>query len=192
VNGRAALADLGFYAAFALILGGLTHFALVLMIPLVATRDAYSRLAADARLDATRAAPRAAPLERASPYADPAVASAYCVFDLTNGPLRVRAPLGRAGFASLSFHSRRGSVFYALTDRAARRDAIEAVVVTPAQFRALVAKDDEDNPSEDLRIVSPTIRGFVYARVFSELPSLYTEAEAQANALSCAPEPMPK
>jgi uncharacterized membrane protein len=192
VNWRAGVADFGFYVAFALILGALTHFALVLAIPLVATRDAYSRLAALVPLDATRAMPRAGPLERMSPYADPAVASAYCMVDLTNGPVRVRAPLGRAGFASLSFHSRRGSVFYALTDRAARRDSIEAVVVTSTQLRALVAKDDEDNPSEDLRIVSPTPRGFVFARAFSELPSLYPEAEAQANALSCAPEPMPK
>ena len=52
---------------------------------------------------------------------DPAVASAVLSFRPANGPVRVRAPLGRAGFASLSFHTRRGAVFYALTDRAATK-----------------------------------------------------------------------
>ena len=90
--------------------------------------------------------------------------------------MRVKAPVGRAGFASLSFHSRRGAVFYALTDRAATHGRMEAVIVTPAQLRVLVAHDDEDDPSQDLRVVSPTAEGFVIMRAFSELPSLYAAA----------------
>ena len=70
--------------------------------------------------------------------------------------MRVKAPVGRSGFASLSFHTRRGSVFYALTDKAATHGLMEAIVVTPSQLRALVAHDDEDNPSQNMRIVSTT------------------------------------
>jgi uncharacterized membrane protein len=192
VNPRAALADAAFYSAGALILGALAHFALVLSIPLVATHDAYNRLAEIGPKDSTLAVPRAGPHEGLLAYADPAVANALCFFDLTNGPIRVRAPLGRAAFASLSFHSQRGAVFYALTDRAATHGMMEALIATPKQLRAIVAQDDEDNPSEDLRIASPTLQGFVLARIFSELPSLYAEAEAQAKSLSCAPEPPAK
>jgi uncharacterized membrane protein len=83
-------------------------------------------------------------------------------------------------------------VLYALTDRAATHGLMEAVVVTPSQLRELIAHDDEDDPSQDLRIVSTTNEGFVLARVFSELPSLYDAAEKQAESMSCAPEPMPK
>ncbi len=126
------------------------------------------------------------------PYADPALATAFCRFDLSAGPERVKAPVGRAGFASLSFHTRRGAVVYALTDRAATHGLMEAIVVTPAQLRVLVAHDDEDNPSQDLRIVSPTTEGFVAMRAFSELPSLYAAAEDQVKSLSCAPEALPK
>ena len=192
MNPRAALADAVFYFAAALILGALVHFALVLSIPLVATHDAYDRLTGIGPLDSTLAVPRAGPRERLLAYADPAVASALCFFDLKQGPIRVRAPLGRAGFASLSFHSRRGAVFYALTDRAATHGMMETLIATPKQLRALIAQDDEDNPSQDLRIASPTLQGFVLARIFSELPSLYSEAEAQAKLLSCAPEPPAK
>jgi hypothetical protein len=69
---------------------------------------------------------------------------------------------------------------------------MEAVIVTPKQLRTLIAQEDEDNPSEDLRIGSPTEEGFVLNRVFSELPGLYPAAEDQAKALSCAPEPPSK
>ena len=44
---------------------------------------------------------------------------------------------------------------------------MEALIVTQEQFAALVARDDEDNPSNDLRIVSPTPQGFVMARVLT-------------------------
>ncbi len=165
---------------------------MILVIPVVATRDAFARLEELGPVDATIALARPSPTERRFPYADPALASAFCRFDLAAGPVRVKAPVGRAGFASLSFHTRRGAVFYALTDKAATHGVMEAIIVTPGQLRALVAHDDEDNPSQDLRIVSTTTEGFVLMRAFSELPSLYAAAEDQAKSLSCAPEPMPK
>lgn len=188
MNRTARLGEVALYVSAALVLGALVHFVTVLVIPVVASRDAYARVLELGPLDATVLLPRAAPGQKRFPYADPAVAMALCRFDLTNGPLRVRAPLGRAGYASLSFHSRRGAVFYALTDRAATHGYMEALVVTPGQLRALVAQDDEDNPSEDLRIVSPTPDGYVLTRVFSELPGLYEAAEAQAKSLTCVPE----
>jgi len=192
VNWGSRLTIAALYLIGALIVGALVHFAIVLTIPLVATRDAYARLAEFGPVLATSPLPRADASGKALPYSDPAVASAFCRFDLTEGPVRVRAPKGRAGFASLSFHSRRGAAFYAFTDRAATHGFMEAVIVTPKQLRALVAQDDEDNPSEDLRIASPATEGFVLARVFSELPSLYPAAEAQTRALSCTREPADK
>jgi hypothetical protein len=56
-------------------------------------------------------------------------------------------------------------------------------------LRKLVAHDDEDDPSQDLRVVSPTVEGFVIMRAFSELPSLYAAAAEQVKTMACAPEP---
>jgi uncharacterized membrane protein len=192
VNRNGRLGEVALYVLAALVLGALVHLVSVLLVPLVASRDAYARISELGPLNATVLLPQAAPGQKRFPYADPAVAMAFCRFDLSNGPLRVRAPLGRAGYASLSFHSRRGAVFYALTDRAATHGFMEAIVATPAQLRALAAQDDEDNPSEDLRVVSPTAEGFVLTRVFSELPGLYAAAEIQAKSLTCVPEPPAK
>ncbi len=104
--------------------------------------------------------------------------------------MRVTAPVGRA-FASISFHTRGGLVFYALTDKAATHGVIDAVLATPNDVHALEAHDDEEDPSRDLRVAAPAPEGYVVMRVFSELPSLYPEAEAQAKQLVCKREPIP-
>jgi len=181
--------ELAYWTLAVAVLTALVHAALILSMPSVAERDAYSQLGRLAALGETAALPRTKAVEDAFPYLDPGVATAFCRYDLSESPLRVRAPLGRAGFFSISFHSRRGAVFFALTDRAAAHGKLEAVIATPEQLRALQAADDEDNPSQDLRVVSPTTQGFALVRVFSEEPSLYGEAEEQARALQCVTEP---
>lgn len=185
---RARLSELGLYAVACLIVAGLTHLIVVLLVPVMATRDAYSRLVGFAAPMTTQILPAASPTEHSFPFADPATALAFCRYDLSDGPVRIRAPVGRSGFASLSFHTRRGAVIYALTDRAATHDRMEAVVATEAQLRALVAADDEDNPSEDLRILSPTQQGYALSRVLTDVAGLRPEAEAQALKLSCSPD----
>jgi len=184
------LARAAYSLALVVVIAALTHFAALLMIPAVAERDAFARVAALAPPFKTVALPAASPKSRDFPYADPAVAAAVCVYDLSAGPVRAHAALGRASFASLSFHSRRGVVFYALTDRAANRGRMEALIVTPEQLRTLVARDDEDNPTEDLRIVSPTTQGFVMARVLTGGAGEAADAAAQAAAMSCGLEPI--
>jgi len=186
------LASAAGHLVAALIIAALVHLIVILVIPLVAPRDAYARLAALGPINATIVLERPGPGESRLPFGDPALASAFCRYDLSTGPIRVKAPTGRAAFASLSFHSRRGAVLYALTDRAATHGLMEAIVMTPAQLREFEAHDDEDNPSQDLRIVSTTNEGFVLMRAFSELPSLYEGAEDEVDGLACAPEPMPK
>lgn len=175
----------------AAMIAALVHIAVILAIPLYATRDAFARLAPLGPLNATIALEQPGPLARLLPFRDPAVASAFCRFDLANGPLRVKAPADGSGFVSLSFHTRRGGIFYAITDKAATHGGLEALVVTEMQLRALEAKDDEDTPVQDLRVVSTAREGFVMIRAFSEEPSLYPRAESQARALTCANDASP-
>lgn len=176
----------------AAMIAALVHIAAILIIPLYATRDAFARLTPLGPVNATIALEQPGPRARLLPYRDPAVASAFCRFDLANGPLRVKAPADGSGFVSLSFHTRRGGIFYAITDRAATHGGLEALVVTEMQLRGLEAKDDEDTPVQDLRVVSTATEGFVMIRAFSEEPSLYPRAESQARALTCANEAIPR
>ncbi len=186
---QSRLSESALLAVAAAILAAIVHLVLVLLTPTVATRDAYARLATLGKVNETVTLPQAGPGQRLLPWADPAVASAFCRYDLAAGPIRVSAPIGRA-LSSISFHTRRGLVFYALTDRAGAHGTIEAVLATPDDVRALASRDDEESPSHDLRIAAPDREGYVVARVFSPLPSLYAEAEAEAGKLTCRSEPV--
>jgi len=96
----------------------LIHFAVVLLVPVVAAHDAYARLADLGPMGATASLPRAGPGERRFPWTIPALAASVCRYDLSADRLRCQgAGRTRRLFASLSFHTRRGAVFYALTDR---------------------------------------------------------------------------
>lgn len=189
MRARFAFGEAAAFVAAAVILAALVHLIVVLVAPLVAEHDAFARLEPLGALNETVLLPRAGPKTTLLPYADPAVAMSFCRYDLSAGPIRVTAPSGRA-FASISFHTRRGLVFYALTDKAATRGIIDAVLATPEDIRALEAHDDEEDPSRDLRVAAPAREGYVAMRVFSELPSLYPEAEAEAKRLMCKPEPV--
>jgi uncharacterized membrane protein len=178
-------------ALSSVILASLVHFIVILTTPFVATGDAYARLVPLGQVGQTVTLPRADPNERMLANADPAVAMSVCRYDLRTGPLRVQAPAGRA-FSSIAFHTLRGLVFYALTDKAAARGVIDVVIAMPADVRALDAHDDEEAPSRDLRVAAPAPEGYVVMRVFSETPSLYPEAEANASRLTCKEEPVPR
>jgi uncharacterized membrane protein len=189
---RPSLADLMQMALYAAIIGALVHLVTILAVPVFATNDAFARLAPLGPVNATIALARPGPQNRQEPFGDPAIASAFCRFDLSNGAVRVKTHFTRSGFVSLSFHSRTGSVFYALTDRAAVHGQLEALVLTAAQLRVVAAKDNEDEPSQELRIVSSTNEGFALVRAFSEQPGLYPQAQADANSLVCVTEPVTK
>jgi uncharacterized membrane protein len=182
------LFDLATIALGAALTAAFVHIVAILIVPIYASNDAFARLSALGPLNVTIALPQAAPSARLIPFGDPAVAATFCRYDLRNGPLRVTAPAARYEYSSLSFHTSRGGIFYALTDRAATQGQFEALVVTDEQLRAIAARESEDEPSQELRIVSPTIEGFVMMRAFSEAPSLYGVAQTRTGALKCQPE----
>lgn len=175
--------------ACGLALAGVVHVATVLAIPLLSESDALTRARTSESLDhpqpvytlATGTEP--APAEAWLPIPDPSVAVGVCAFDLEDGPMRVSARTGQA-MLSLAVHGRRGA-FYAVTDQAAVRGALDLVVLTRAQYDAALANEDENEPSRDVRIVAPGNQGFVVVRVIAGLPSQRPAANDAVQAVSC-------
>jgi uncharacterized membrane protein len=188
---RKTLVDVAAIVLGAALTAGLVHIVAILQIPRYATNDAYARLSRLGQVNETILLPEAgSPHARLFPYFDPAAAAAFCRYDLSNGPVRVKAPIARYEFSSISFHTRRGDIFYALTDRAATQNALEALVVTDKQLRVISAHDSEDETPRDLRLVSATTEGFVMMRSLSQEPSLMPEAEERVRVLKCETEPL--
>ncbi len=183
-RGRFLLATLS-----GLVLAGLVHVGTVLLIPGLSETDALSRAQSSETLDhampvytlATGDTP--APAEAWLPIPDPSVAVGLCAYDLADGPMRVSARTGPL-MLSLAVHGRRGA-FYAVTDQAAVRGALDLVVLTRAQYDEALANADDNEVSHDVRIVAPERRGYVVVRVIAALPSQRSAANAAIQAVSC-------
>lgn len=208
---RPRLLPLAVGTAVVLLVAALTHFCAVLLLPRLATRDAYDLLAARSvgqgtaaaakdggQADAAKAAggmrllPPARPGDALIPLRDPAAVQGVCFFDLAKGPVRIRTGTEEGRLLTLSFRTREGRVFYSITDRAALRDTIDIRLVTAAQLAVIVAGDDEDQGlPEELRLRAPAATGLIVATALVARPSERADAEARVAAITCAPEPMP-
>ena len=109
------------------LLGGIVHLATIIIMPLTATQDAYSRLARLAPVNTVTALPAPTPENAAMPFMDPAFASAVCRYNLSEGPLKLTVPVSLA-YTSVSFYTRYDVAYYAINDRAAGRRVIEQTI----------------------------------------------------------------
>jgi uncharacterized membrane protein len=173
-----------------LVLAGIVHLLVVLGIPYLAEHDAFSRLGETVSSDTAEVVASPTDSDTWLPRADPNMAVGACAFDLEEGPVRIAAKTGGM-FESLSFHSRGAGVFFAVTDRAAVRGNLEIVVLTRRQLDEILAREDEEEPSRDVRIVAPARQGLAVVRVLANLPSRRAEAEEAIRSVSCTIDPMP-
>lgn len=161
------------FAPFLLGAGLLTvfvHILTILVLPAVATRTAGHRLQALASGPGVHIVPPPTPAEAATPFADPAMATAICAFDLADGPFRVRAQTGE-NFGSLVVLSSAGVVLHGLTDKAATRRVLDVLVGTDQQMRQIEAQDSEDRPAQEIRLrIGPT-KGLIVLHALVARPS---------------------
>ncbi|WP_442756287.1 DUF1254 domain-containing protein [Methylocystis sp. JAN1] len=175
------------WAAATLLVAGVVHIVSVLLMPTVAPRDAYARLLATvgaAPVNRLVALPPMAPGAEALPFEDPAFAEAVCVYDLSQGMLRVTTNADGEDYIALSFHARAGRVFHAITDRAAIKGKIDVVIGDARQMDALQSASEEAPPQE-VRITAPTKRGFVLVRALAKRPSDQARAREALAAVTC-------
>jgi uncharacterized membrane protein len=169
-----------------LVLAAGTHIAVIFASPFMAERDAFDRLRSTLDADKAQIVANLGGTGTWLPQPDPAVALGACAFNLANGPTRIlmkTTPL----FETLSFHAKATGVFYAVTDRAAVRDQLDIVVMTPRQLDEARAAEDDAEPvgQQEVRVVAPENQGFVIVRVVSPSPSQNAAAENAAKSVSC-------
>jgi uncharacterized membrane protein len=169
------------------LLGGIVHFASILLLPRTATQDAYSRLEATTQVNTVTPLPAASPDNDIIPFMDPAFAVAVCRYDLSEAPLKLTTPVGQA-YTSLSFYTRFGVAYYAINDRAAGRRTIELDLMTSAQ-RAQLPEDEEVTAADRLIVESPTPTGLVVLRALGPEPSAMAVARGILAAAQCRPNP---
>ncbi len=171
-----------------LIVAGIVHIGSILAMPRLATEDAFARVARVAPLHKMTILSVAQGKPNLFPFEDPATVQAVCRFDLRTGPLRLRGKLSGEGLTLISFRNRFGTAFYAMNDRGTSRGDLNVVVVTRAQLEEIEANDPEDELPSELRLVSPSLEGFVLLRALAAERSLYPAAMQRLLAISCQKE----
>jgi uncharacterized membrane protein len=166
-----------------LLLGGIVHLATILLLPELATQDAYSRLTPLAPLNAVAALPAPTPESAPLPFMDPAFATGVCRYDLSEGPLKFSAPVGGA-YTSLSFYTRNDVAYYAINDRAAGRRVIELDLMTPEQ-RGDMPGEEDVTAADRLIVESPSLTGLVIIKVLAAEPGLLPMAQATLANAKC-------
>ncbi len=173
------------WAAAIVVIAGITHIVSILAMPRLAPRDSFARVSAVAPLHQTTLLTRATPGVGEAPFDDPALAQGVCRYDLSQGPVRLRANLAPESLMLMSFHSRFGDIFYSMTDRSATRGRLEVLLLTQPQLDDVEAEDSEDELPRELRIVAPTREGFVLLRALAEFPGENEDARRRIASIAC-------
>jgi len=171
-----------------LAVAGVTHIIVIFALPGFMGVDTYAWISEMAKPGQLTVLPPAQPDKQLIPFADPAMVNAICPFDLSQGALRLHADAEGDRLLALSFHTPSGKLFYSMTDLAANKGRMDVVVLTAGQLETVEAEDDEENPSQDLRLLAPEGRGFVLIGALAVLPSEKASAQERAKSVTCSVE----
>jgi uncharacterized membrane protein len=169
------------WAAATLVIAAIAHLSTVLVLARQTRTSAYARIAAIGHGILLKTFPEPDGSGGSFPYRDPAMASAFCLFDLRNGAVDVSLPVTPLDVAVLSVHSRSGLAVYALTNRSAVGGKLTLSIMSPAATAAAEANSGD----QALRVPFGGSVGFVMVQALAALPGLRPAAQATAAGLDC-------
>ncbi len=140
---------------------GIIHILCILSIPQLARQDAWARLSAAAKPNAVFIP---GPASHAGlPFTASDVLTAYCLFDLTENNLVVKAPLLEP-FWSLAVSTRGGENFYLVTGADAKRPGARLLLIPQERLAVEASTEKTDEGDEQTIVVSPERFGIVAIR----------------------------
>jgi uncharacterized membrane protein len=170
----------------ALVLAGIVHLATVLLLPQMASQDAYARVSTIAPVNSVIPIPGPTPEKALMPFMDPAFQASVCRYDLSRGPLKFSVPISQA-YTSVSFYTRSDVAYYAINDRAAGRRLIELDLMTAAQ-RAGLPENEEITAADRLIVTSPTTTGLIVIRALAAEAGWIPAVRNALAAAQCRPQ----
>ncbi|MGE0280209.1 MAG: DUF1254 domain-containing protein [Rhizobiaceae bacterium] len=169
-----------------LIGAGIVHIAVLLLLPRMSPRDAWSRLAEQADLYEVSPYVTDSDLAGAAGIADPFFQAVACRIDLSEGIAHVQGS-GVVPYWSASVYDRSGQNIYSLNDRGAKSGQLDVVVLTPAQM-----VDLRKAPLEELQnavfVETPISQGIVVVRGFAPDQTWVRSVAEFLGAIECAAE----
>lgn len=168
---------LALWAAGGVLLGAIIHLVVILLTPILAERDVWSKITALDAVETVKLIEAPAIGEPNGYDLDPALLYAVCQLNVADGPGALAGDLP-AAFWSIAVFEPGGTIIYSTTNRAATGRLVNLGIFNPAQTRLLAEQEIEIE--EGLLIVeTPRDDVFVLVRLFPqyrELAPRYREA----------------
>jgi len=141
--------------------GGILHVLCVFGIPLVAEGDAWTRLSALMKTNALVIADGKNGVRL--PFTPPEMISAYCLFDLSENNVVVRAPLPEGPW-SLAVSTRSGENFYLVTGADSKKPEVRLLILRRDRLPEEASTEKTEEGEDQNIIVSPSQTGIIAIR----------------------------
>ncbi|HWK65450.1 MAG TPA: DUF1254 domain-containing protein [Rhizobiaceae bacterium] len=164
----------------------IVHIAVLLLLPAITEKDAWSRLADVRGLFALVPISGQQGEERLLRLTDPYFEAAACRFDLTEGLARVHAS-GRIPYWSISIYDRSGQNIYSFNDRSTASGDLDLLVLSPVQMMEL-RKNLPGQFEQSVFVETPVEEGMVVVRGFAPDPSWKPTVAAYVKSVTCTAE----
>lgn len=174
----------GLYIALGLALAGLIHLVAVLTLPMLAPRDAHARLAALGPANTIIQLPPPAPGRQVMPLMAPDVRYAVCRYDLSTGPVRLRARTADDNWL-IAFYTPLGENYYTVVGADLKRPEVDLIIATTDQTVAEVGVDSPEAFDDVVVVNSPVVKGIALIRAPLTGQSRSAEAERALKAAYC-------
>jgi uncharacterized membrane protein len=158
----------------------------VLTLPMLAPRDAHARLAALGPANTMIQLPASAPGRQVMPLMAPDVRYAVCRYDLSNGPVRLKAQIANELWL-IAFYTPLGENFYAVVAADLKKPEVDVIIATADQTVAEVGVDSPEAFDNVVVVSSPVSEGIALIRAPLAGPSRGAEAERALKATYCGP-----
>jgi uncharacterized membrane protein len=174
----------GLYIALCVVLAGLIHVIAVLTLPMLAPRDAHARLAALGPANTMIQLPPTAPGRQVMPLMAPDVRYALCRYDLSAGPVRLKARIADGNWL-IAFYTPLGENYYTVVGGDLKQPDVDVIIATSDQTVAEVGVDSPEAFDNVVVVSSPVVDGIALVRAPLAGPSRSAEAERVLKAAYC-------
>lgn len=176
----------GLYIALGIVLAGLIHVLAVLTLPMLAPRDAHARLAALGPANTMIQLPAPAPGRQVMPMMAPDVRYALCRYNLSEGPVRLRARIAD-GLGLIAFYTPLGENYYTVVGADMKHPEVDLIISTADQTIEEVGVDSPEAFDRVVVVNSPVVEGIALIRAPLVGPSRSAEAERALKSAQCSP-----
>ncbi len=167
-----------------LVLAGIVHISIILLIPTLASQDAWSKLVATGpQWNFSRLNQKGGNNSSLLSATDPLFELASCRFTLSEGPVLIKSA-GRLPFWSVAVFDRFGKNVYSFNDRTTIDQQLNLLILNPVQM-SILREDPPASVDQSIVVEAQIDEGFILIRALQPDDSWIPAIDDFLNNASC-------